>query len=398
MLGTTVERSRMSTPPKPSVGNLSQSATSAQSSSGKNVIKSQSLFDRLVKFSHPRKPPPDRTQMLRFFSFPSHPSFGVKHFVCIDTNVLLNLCRYSSNIILRFFEELEQHHVFLSAYVAFEFFRGLEKGGNDGKNLVQKNLDSDIMTLKNKKKELEGLIFQHFPELDHNPLIIQLEELEKQFEKKLSLLSVQTELVKDWVRSNANSEFHTPEDEKTLIDLFHIRAQEKLPPGHMDLGKKLDSHFDFLIWVDCLKHSSTSDAPKADSSTSDGHPEASNDSDFVILLTNDQKELKDVASMEWMKWECFHHTSKSLHIYSIEKFLLYFVQGSSVETETSKAFFERVKDISTETQPDLIDRQETPGATRDVPYQRGIAAEYLRRWFMPSHYALMDPGDEGNEM
>lgn len=243
-----------------------------------------------------------------------------------DTNVFLNLYRYSNNTRNQLIESFEwlKRRVWMPYQVASEFCKD-RYGVIDEANRRFDNILAEADKLADSwKKELR---------LDSNDLDI----------KELS------KYLKEWIAKKRDSNYLTfsaTDDEVffRLLDLFdgkvgkpfsveeklkieqegNKRYASKIPPGYKD-NKKAENKFgDLLVWKEIIGYAKSK---KVD----------------IILVTHDQKEDwwntsngRTIGPRIELRKEFYEETGKKFHMYTMSSFLSFFTgnKGSSIDKAT----------------------------------------------------------------
>ena len=243
-----------------------------------------------------------------------------------DTNVLLNLYRYSNNTRNQLIESFEwlKRRVWMPYQVASEFCKD-RYGVIDEANRRFDNILAEADKLADSwKKELR---------LDSNDLDI----------KELS------KYLKEWIAKKRDSNYLTfsaTDDEvfSRLLDLFDgkvgnpfsveeklkieqegdKRYANKIPPGYKD-NKKAENKFgDLLVWKEIIGYAKSK---KVD----------------IILVTHDQKEDwwntsngRTIGPRIELRKEFYEETGKRFHMYTMSSFLSFFTgnKGNSIDKAT----------------------------------------------------------------
>lgn len=261
-----------------------------------------------------------------------------------DTNVLLNLYRYSDLTRKDFFQVLEQlsARCFMPHQVAHEYFRNRlsviysQKETYDKTIAKVKELKSDIDNSKQHpfvSEKLSLRISEVFDDL--------FEELDKGKREHSSRLD------DDEILEQLSNIFKNVGSEKSSDELVKIaeegdkRYKEKIPPGFEDASKanekmpfveRMKAYGDYLIWLEILEHAKEKDVD-------------------LIFITDDvkvdwwQKEKGNIIGprIELVK-EFSDKTDKKLfHMYTVERFLEYV--STFVKTDISKESVKEVREF-----------------------------------------------------
>lgn len=239
-----------------------------------------------------------------------------KSIFVFDTNVLLNLYRYTSNTretLMAAFEDLKER-IWLPHQVAYEF---------------AKNRFDVIFEMVNKYEILEkknnNLISEYIKELrlkNSDPSIMQLKDsldswIREQKSKNLIVTRVSEDKILDKILSIFDEKVGRPftEEEKTAIyEEGEERYKKQIPPGFCDASKAQDgnpnnAYGDLMVWKQILEYSRDN---KRD----------------IIYVTHDQKEDwweqskgKTIGPRVELRKEFANITKQNFYMYSMESFL-----------------------------------------------------------------------------
>lgn len=250
-----------------------------------------------------------------------------------DTNVLLDLYRYSQKTMEDFISVLSQlkPKLWLPHQVALEFFSNRNSVILEQKDayISIKSLLSEIQSglLKETNSKLKDYK-RHHPLLDideliektsifFNTLILEVEQKEDQhpdLSKKDTVLESILKIFDGFV-----GEPYTIDEINNLHNEGKNRYEKLIPPGYQDADKKTKKHFneliiedkygDFIVWKQILQKAKT-------------------DQKSVIFVTGDSKEdwwLKVrgrvIGPRHELINEFFHETNKIFHMYQPDRFL-----------------------------------------------------------------------------
>lgn len=243
-----------------------------------------------------------------------------------DTNIFLNLYRYSNKTRTQLLDSLEwlNNRIWMPYQVAYEFCkdrydvigeanRRFEIINDDVDKLVEKwkkelrldNNDSDISNLVCflrewivKKKDSNYLIFD--PSCD------------EVFQRLLVLFD-----------GKVGNEFTI--GEKTAIEQDgKIRYENKIPPGYKDNKKQENRYGDLFVWKELLQYAKSQNVD-------------------MIFVTHDQKEDwwnisggKTIGPRIELRKEFFEETGRKFHMYTMSSFLSFFIEnkGKSIDKTT----------------------------------------------------------------
>lgn len=255
-----------------------------------------------------------------------------------DTNVLLNLYRYTSNTretLMAAFEDLKER-IWLPHQVAYEF---------------AKNRFDVIFEMVKKYEDLEksndDLISKYIKELrlkNNDPSIMQLKDslnswIHEQKSKNLIVTRVSADKILDEILSIFNSKVRKPftEEETTAIyEEGEERYKKQIPPGFCDASKVQNGNLnntygDLIVWKQILEYSRDN---KRD----------------IIYVTHDQKKDwweqskgKTIGPRVELRKEFANITKQNFYMYSMESFLEQYSKHKGQTTDQS--VIEEVIDI-----------------------------------------------------
>lgn len=239
-----------------------------------------------------------------------------KSIFVIDTNVLLNLYRYTSNTretLMAAFEDLKER-IWIPHQVAYEF----------GKNRFDVIFEM-VRKYENLEKENNNLISKYINELrlkDNDPSIIQLKDslnswLCEQKSKNLIVTRVSEDKILDKILSIFDGKVGRPfteEEESAIYEEGKERYKKHIPPGFCDASKAKDGELnntygDLIVWKQILEYSSE------------------NNKD-IIYVTHDQKkdwweisQGRTIGPRVELRKEFASKTARNFYMYSMESFL-----------------------------------------------------------------------------
>lgn len=243
-----------------------------------------------------------------------------------DTNIFLNLYRYSNKTRTQLLDSLEwlNNRIWMPYQVAYEFCkdrydviveanRRFDIINDDVDKLVEKwkkelrldNNDSDISNLVcflqewiTKKKDSNYLIFD--PSND------------EVFQRLLVLFD-----------GKVGNEF-TIEEKTSIEQDGKIRYENKMPPGFKDSKKQENRYGDLFVWKELLQYAKSQNVD-------------------IIFVTHDQKEDwwnisggKTIGPRIELRKEFFEETGRKFHMYTMSSFLSFFIEnkGKSIDKTT----------------------------------------------------------------
>ncbi|NJI82879.1 PIN-like domain-containing protein [Shewanella sp. Iso12] len=264
-----------------------------------------------------------------------------------DTNVLLNLYRYSDstkNDVLKVIRGLSER-CFMPNRVALEFFNGRLSVIHSQLELYEKAVGK----IRELRRDIEHSKQHPFIGEDlherSNDLFKELsEELEAGRVKHASRINVDDILddVSDIFDGKVGQSKSEDELNKIATEAEN-RFKNKIPPGYEDASKakdctalhdKLRAYGDYIIWDEIIKHAKSTDVD-------------------IIFVTDDvkvdwwQKEKGNIIGprVELVK-EFSDKTGKLFHMYTVERFLEYV--STFVNTGISKESVREVNDLKEE--------------------------------------------------
>jgi len=237
--------------------------------------------------------------------------------ITFDTNVILNLYRYSEstrNTILELITKF-QDRVFLPYQVALEY--------NRNRYEVISEQDKSHNQFLEKLNQIENDLNSKIkPPFLSNDLHKSLSEVFKKVEEevKLSIDQFQLMLSEDKIFNQVSQIFENKILEKIsndeLVKLFKeadSRYSKKIPPGYEDIKKEGDKKYgDFIVWTEIIEKAKT-------------------EKKSIILISDERKKdwlwnLKDgrtIGPRQELVEEIKEKANVSFHIYSSERFLNY---------------------------------------------------------------------------
>ena len=235
--------------------------------------------------------------------------------VVVDTNILLNLFRYSKETkeeVIKILNELK-NRLFLPYQVAFEFFINKDKviaGASADYDKASKclyeykqNLINEISNIKNSRLKCKADLIKIIENNNHEMMdLINKEKVKKL--KDIENSELEEEIIELF---NNVTECKLKEDEYLdVLDEGQRRFVNKIPPGYKDNEK--ESNGDYIIFYSIMK--------KAKSSKKD-----------IIFVTDDVKEdwfydVKGVKSgRKEILDEFYKNTNRLMLIYTADNFI-----------------------------------------------------------------------------
>lgn len=263
-----------------------------------------------------------------------------------DTNVLLNLYRYSretTNALIGAIEQLSPR-IWIPYQVASEFMR---RRCDVIYDTIEKysNFENRMQSFITDAKALSNLS-------DTNSEIAQLKQtlskwLTKCKEKNLLVSSANNDFILDRLLTLFNNhagQSYSSEEEKKLFAEGERRYKSQIPPGYMDLPKKVSDtcdnniYGDFILWNQIIDYSEDKKVG-------------------IILVTNDRKEDwwyevkgKTVGPRTELICEFRTKTKQQFHMYTMDGFLQIYNKNhdrmiNEIVIEEVKQNFERNSNV-----------------------------------------------------
>lgn len=251
--------------------------------------------------------------------------------IIFDTNVLLDLYRYSENTVKALLDVMEslKDRIWIPFQVSKEYHKNLNSVISD----QVRKYESSIKTLTDFKKQIDEKRSHPFLSED---LTDEIEVFCAKFDKELDDKKV---IVKQLIINNPIKEkladlledkigiaFSNDDLEKIYIE-GERRYKEQVPPGFGDIKKPVpDRYGDLIFWKEILKKNEEIDNP-------------------ILLITGDKKDdwyLKElgltIGPRPELIEELKNKKSNSFYIYPTDKFLKYSKQylQTEVDEETIK--------------------------------------------------------------
>jgi len=273
---------------------------------------------------------------------------AIKEFICLsedekrqlwgtavfvfDTNVLLDLYRYSNNTretLIKAISSLKER-VYLPYHIAYEFmnnrfevilesvmkYSALEK---DMQNFIEKL--KTTLRLEDNDENLDGLkkcIKEWLNEREDNDLTVNNPQED-------SILDIVLDMFDKKVGPK-----YTNEEYQTMCDEGKQRYDKKIPPGYDDINKPENKYGDYIIWSDILKYSKNS----------------KND---IIFITRDLKDDwwltikgRKICPHIRMNREFIEQTKQRFYMYSVKSFLEQFNGENDGEKEKAISEIEKI--------------------------------------------------------
>lgn len=253
--------------------------------------------------------------------------------IIFDTNVLLDLYRYSENTVKALFDVMEslEDRIWIPFQVSKEYHKNLNSVISD----QVRKYESSIKTLTDFKKQIDEK--RSHPFLSEE-LTGEIEVFCAKFDKELEDKKV---IVKQLIINNPIKEkladllddkigvaFSNDDLEKIYIE-GEKRYKEQVPPGFGDIKKPIpDRYGDLIFWKEILKKNEEIDKP-------------------ILLITGDKKDdwyLKElgltIGPRPELIEELKNRKANSFYIYPTDKFLKY--SKEYLQTEIDEATIKEV--------------------------------------------------------
>lgn len=240
-----------------------------------------------------------------------------------DTNVLLNLYRYSNNTRIQLIESIEKlkERIWLPYHVALEFCKDRYKV------LEEANTRFDSIERNAQKLAEDWSIELRLDKNDSDikELIDYLEEwIEKKKNKNYQIFDSSDDKVFNKMLSlfdGKTGERFTDEEIKQIEEEGEKRYLSKIPPGYKDNTKVENKYGDLIVWKEILRY-------------------AKDNRVDIIFVTHDQKEDwwnissgKTIGPRVELRKEFLDYTGKMFHMYSMTSFLELFSTDKGKEID-----------------------------------------------------------------
>lgn len=251
--------------------------------------------------------------------------------IVFDTNVLLDLYRYSENTVKSLLEVMEslEDRIWIPFQVSKEYHKNLNTVISD----QVRKYESSIKTLTDFKKQIDEK--RSHPFLSEE-LTIEIEAFCGKFDKELDdkkatvkqliINNPIKEKLADLLEDKIGNQFSKENLEKIYTE-GEKRYKEQIPPGFGDIKKPVpDRYGDLIFWKEILKKNSEIDKP-------------------ILLITGDKKDdwyLKELGLTIGPRPELIEEFKKNktnlFYIYPTDKFLKYSKEylQTQVDEETIK--------------------------------------------------------------
>lgn len=242
-----------------------------------------------------------------------------------DTNVLLNLYRYSQNTRKELIEAISsfQDRVWMPHHIATEFMKNRNK-------IIFETIKS-FESLKEMSDEFVESCMKSIKLKEENPEIVELKSilnswLEKHIEENLrvnnpsndEILNKVLELFEDKVGEVINEE-----KMEEISNEGEKRFKDKIPPGYKDGRKDENGYGDFIIWREIIEYSQ-------------------NNKKDIILITQDRKEDwwniccgKAIGPRVELRKEFRIETQRNFNMYTMDSFIEIYSENKGTELDQS---------------------------------------------------------------
>lgn len=260
--------------------------------------------------------------------------------IVVDTNVLLDIYRYSNETANQILEMLDniKNQLWLPYQVAYEYHRDRNEKVL-GSHI--RTYASVIRSITNTKKELNDKRKHPFLNSnDINEIDNYLDKIVKILEKGKSNCS---QLIKEdsykkkiaeLFDGRLGDDYSQEEKDKYFVDAKD-RYSKQIPPGYKDNTKKDNEYGDYLIWRQMIDIAKLHNKP-------------------VIFVSNDIKEdwVEEIAGIKIgprteLIDEFYKETSQDFYCYSLNQFIEY-IENNSVSKESIKEIASIIEEQQTQ--------------------------------------------------
>lgn len=251
--------------------------------------------------------------------------------IIFDTNVLLDLYRYSENTVKSLLEVMEslEDRIWIPFQVSKEYHKNLNTVVSD----QVRKYENSIKTLTDFKKQIDEKRSHPFlSEALTTEIEVFCEKFDKELEdkknavKQLIINNPIKEKLADLLDEKIGNEFSKEELEKIFIE-GEKRFKEQIPPGYGDIKKPLPERYgDLVFWKEILRKNSEINTP-------------------ILLITGDKKDdwyTKEFGLTIGPRPELISefkiYKNNLFYIYPTDKFLKYSTEylQTQVDEETIK--------------------------------------------------------------
>lgn len=289
-----------------------------------------------------------------------------------DTNVLLNLYRYSENTQKVFIDILQQLKTrsWIPFLVAEEFFKNRLEVIKEQENLYEKI--QKIINFEKTKTELQNYKDRHFS-IDINEILSIIDEASNKINTKLEeskkkdIKYIDTDVVLDKLLEIFHKNIGEPLTDQELEEKYKKgkkRYDLKIPPGYMDAKDKPgnEKYNDYIIWSEVISY-------------------AQNMKKNIIFVTDDRKEDwwqdykgRTLGPRLELIHEFYKETGLDCLIYRPHNFIEYASQSFNVGSENISNVVDEISKVNTarETQLQLSYLSKSALDVLDEDYGIGI--------------------------
>lgn len=258
-----------------------------------------------------------------------------------DTNVLLNLYRYSQNTRQDLFNILDglSERIWIPHQVALEYQRNRLEVINQQLDIYNQ-INSVIVTFRKQLVEKLDNIRYH-PSIESKPVL-------ESFDKSISLFTSDISNFKklhpefkknDSIRTHLDKLFNgkigVPYTQDKLVEIYGIgadRYSNNIPPGFKDISKQMNSKYgDLIVWFQIISKAKEEKRP-------------------FVLVTDENKEdwwlkTKDgtVSPLPELINEFFYETNQMFYLYKIDNFVQY--ASKYLNKQANQAAIKEIRDI-----------------------------------------------------
>lgn len=255
-----------------------------------------------------------------------------------DTNVFLNLYRYSSRTRDRLIDSIRElkPRIWMPYQVAYEFCK-------DRYDVITKSDKRFDACLKEADKLLSGWVEElrlDKDDSDIKELKLHIEGWINTKKKKYSTFSQSEDFIFNELLDLFDGRVGKPfsDDEKKQIEQDGAkRYEKKIPPGYKDKDKDGNKYGDILVWKEIINYSNSE---RVD----------------IIFVTHDQKEDwwnivngKTIGPRVELRKEFYEITGKTFHMYTMSRFLSLFAKNGDNQIDDTT-----IKEVKLFNNPDKI--------------------------------------------
>jgi septum formation topological specificity factor MinE len=263
-------------------------------------------------------------------------------FICLDTNVLFNIYRYSEETRRELLKVIKKYSskLWLTNHSAFEFQKNRIA-------VITKQMeiyDETIKTLNTLQNDiLKNIKSPHLSKPVHQKFEKTLKETIKDLEKKKEFYKKL--LNNDTILSKISTIFHkkignslTNEELSEIEKDGEVRYKKSIPPGYKDKDKKENKFGDLIIWKELIKKSKE-------------------DKKSFIFIVDDLKEDwwlrvkgQTISPRQELSQELFKECGQCFHLYTSDRFLEFESKTDKVKQNT----IDEVREVSANVAQEFI--------------------------------------------